>query len=705
MTRPSRRSFLISSAAAATLPAAIARAAEIPADVRHGDIRDVEHVVIFMQENRSFDHYFGTMPGVRGFADRFPIPVHDEKTGARPVWMQAADDKGRVIAPFHLNTAEQFELMRVKGTPHTWPDTQAAWDEGRMGHWPMAKTERSMGYFTREDAPYQWALADAFTICDAYHCSIQTGTNSNRLFLWTGTNDGAGLNGGPAIGNSHDHLESASDPQSYRWTTYVERLQAAGISWRVYEDMADNFSDNPLAGFASFRASHAAEPGSDPRLAAEGLSTFKLERLRDDVMNDRLPKVSYIVAGATDSEHPADSSPAQGADYTARVLDALTANPAVWSKTVLLLMFDENDGFFDHMPPPAPPARVGEVVYGGSTVSTEGEYHLVKSKSDHGDERDEFMGRPYGLGPRVPMYVISPWSRGGWVNSQVFDHTSVIRFMEERFGVKEPNISPWRRAVCGDLTSCFDFKTPNAKPPYPKELPPTEEAAKRARAVTPQPDAHAPSPSTALIQGVGVRLSRALPYRLEVDAAATENAIHLTFRNEGKVGAVFQLYDVKQLQAPPRRYTVEPGKSLTDAFGMFEGGYDLFVLGPAGFHRRFSGNLASLKLFDIHFHISPEKSTATTRLRNNSVSDAFAIVAHRRYAEGDRWGLGNWDVPLAPGREESHDWSLDVAFGWYDFSVGISDHLTWRWAGRLEDGRDTISDPAMQGAAVANWDW
>jgi phospholipase C len=113
-------------------------------------------------------------------------------------------------------------------------------------------------------------------------------------------------------------------------------------------------------------------------------------------------------------------------------------------------MFDENDGFFDHVPPPAPPSRdASGNVLGGSTIDTAGEYHLARHPSEAKSERDDLMGRPYGLGPRVPLYVISPWSRGGWVNAEVFDHTSVIRFLEKRFGVMEPNISAWRRAVCG----------------------------------------------------------------------------------------------------------------------------------------------------------------------------------------------------------------------------------------------------------------
>eukprot|EP01035_Chromulina_nebulosa_P032939 gene32938-44062_t len=196
--------------------------------------------------------------------------------------------------------------------------------------------------------------------------------------------------------------------------------------------MADNFTDNPVAGFKTFRDSHDGKPGSDPRLAQLGLSTRKLDGLREDVLTGALPQVSWIVAPAAASEHPGPSSPVQGADYTAQVIEALTADPAVWARTVLFIMFDENDGFFDHVPPPAPPSADG----GGSTVDTTGEYHLETTASEAATERPELMGRPYGLGPRVPMYVVSPWSRGGWVSSEVFDHTSVIRFMETRFGVE-----------------------------------------------------------------------------------------------------------------------------------------------------------------------------------------------------------------------------------------------------------------------------
>ena len=406
-----RRQLLITATAGAALPAAIARAASIDAHVRKGTIEDVEHVVILMQENRSFDHYFGAMNGVRGFADRFPIPL----PGGRTVWTQANAPGAQPahIAPFPLNTTQTFAHMRVEGTPHNWTDAQAAWDQGRMADWPAAKRPHSMGFYQREDLPFQYALADAFTVCDAYHCSMQVGTNTNRLFLFTGTHDPAGLGGGPSLSNSHDSLPQKGGPKTaYSWMTYPERLQAAGVTWRVYQDMADNFSDNPLEGFASFRAAYDKAPGSNLALAAEGLSTYRLDRLKADVMAGMLPRVSYVVAGAKDSEHPDPSSPVQGSDYTARVLDALTADPDVWARTVLLVMFDENDGFFDHAPPPAPPSRdASGALHGASSVDLTGEHHLVPNAAEPID-LPKYRGRAYGLGPRVPMYVISPWSRG-----------------------------------------------------------------------------------------------------------------------------------------------------------------------------------------------------------------------------------------------------------------------------------------------------
>jgi phospholipase C len=690
-----RRKLLALGAAFVTAPA-IARAAGIDARVRTGTLQDVDHVVILMQENRSFDHYFGALNGVRGFADRFPIPVGPGRT----VWSQR--NGKRAVSPFALKTQEAFDLMRMEGTPHFWPDAQAAWDQGRMASWPDAKTDRSMAYYGPGDLPFQYALADAFTVCDAYHCSIQTGTNTNRLFLWTGTNDPTGAGGGPAIGNSRDSLpEDGGAKDSYHWTTYVERLQAAGVSWRVYQDMADNFSDNPLAGFQVFRDAHAGAPGAQSVLAERGLSTRALDGLRADVVAGRLPQVSYIVSTAAESEHPGPSSPAQGADFTARVLNALTADPDVWSRTVLLVMFDENDGFFDHMPPPAPPSRAGNGgLLGGSTVSTEGEYHLVKAPGEFLWERPGLIGRPYGLGPRVPMYAISPWSRGGFVNSQVFDHTSVIRFLEARFGVLEPNISSWRRAVCGDLTSVFDFQTPNDAP-LPARLPATAAVAARAGAIKGHSKPKTPDAFDPPVQAAGPRPSRSLPYALEVEAGIGPDAVGLRFSNPGAAGAVFHVYDRQRLDAVPLRYTVEAGKTLEATFASAaDAHHDLWILGPNGFHRSLRDR-ARAGAAQITLAAKPAEASVELTLSNPGAEPVRFRVSSPAYGDA----MPTWEVKVAAGVEVTRAWPLGQTGGWYDLAVENRDDpaVSRRFAGRVETGKPSISDPAMSGPALMSW--
>ena len=673
MTQLDRRGLLAAIAAMA-LPPALAKAAAIDADVRSGTINDVEHVVILMQENRSFDHYFGTLAGVRGFGDRFPIPVGE---GAS-VFVQAHKDQR--IAPFPLETGKTFAHMRVESTPHGWTDAQDAWDQGRMGRWPEAKHPWSMGYFERADIPFQFALAETFTLCDAYHCSTQTGTNTNRLFLWTGTNDPAGTHGGPSISNSHDDFaEKGGAAESYSWTTYPERLLKAGVSWRIYQDMADNFTDNPLAGFKAYRDAYKDAPGSDRRLKDLALTTWHLDKLREDVVGGRLPQVSWIIAPAADSEHPAPSSPAQGAAYTARVLDALTADPKVWARTVLLVMFDENDGFFDHMPPPAPPSNDADgKPIGASTVDLAGMHHTVRNPTEAKAERDDLMGRPYGLGPRVPLYAISPWSRGGFVDSEVFDHTSVIRFLEARFGVLEPNIAPWRRAVCGDLTSCFDFRTPNTAPFGP--LPSVAEAAARAARL---PEIKPPTPTTlaAPVQARGTRPSRALPYALAADGRLRNGTMTLSFVNSGAAAAVLHVYDRLRPDRIPRRYTVGPKAWLEDAWPA--GPYDLWVLGPNGFHRRFSGGGAGPEVT-----ARAQGDSLLLTLNNNGERPRILSVE----SGGEAWR------PTLRGTKAR---TVATDRGWYDVTVRDAADPTWlrRLAGRIETGRDSISDPRMGGAA------
>jgi phospholipase C len=305
------------------------------------------------------------------------------------------------------------------------------------------------------------------------------------------------------------------------------------------------------------------------------------------------------------------------------------------------------------------------------------------------------MGRPYGLGPRAPMYVISPWSRGGWVNSEVFDHTSVLRFVEARFGVAEPNISPWRRAVCGDLSSAFDFRTPNHAP-RPLRLPPTAAAARRAAALRRTTLPATPAVPEPPRQAPGVRRSRALPYDLSVGVDRTREPGQTLIRmvNAGRAAAVLHVYDLGDLAVAPRRYTIGAGEMLD---GRWPGpAHELYVLGPNGFHRRFRGDPAAPVVTATH----DPSGALSLRLHNPGEAPLEVRVTPNAY------GLAPWRARLAPGGSAQRRWALSRSGGWYDVSITAAGRPRFleRLAGRVETGRDSLSDPAMHGAAVMRWD-
>src|SRR5262245_51438414 len=499
--------MLGSGIAAAAWPSNIARLLAAPGSNGTGTIADVEHIVFLMQENRSFDHYFGTMRGVRGFADPRAVRL---PSGA-PVWQQPTD--AGYLLPYRVNNlATRF----LPDPPHGWNDTHAAWNAGRHDQWVPNKGETSMTYYVRTDLPYYFALADAFTICDDYHCSVMGPTDPNRYHMWTGWvgNDGAG--GGPVITNAE---------LGYDWSTYPERLERGGISWKVYQDAGvgldgpgfwgwtsdpyiGNYGDNSLLYFHSYQNAATGSPlyqGARTGTEVNKSGGF-FDILAADVRANRLPSVSWVVAPEAYTEHPAWPA-GYGAWYTAGVLNALTSNPDVWSKTALIITFDENDGFFDHVPGPYP--NVGDLP-GGSTVPTDNEFFAGVPGNPKGSGG---VPGPYGLGIRVPLLVISPWSTGGYVCSEIFDHSSLVRLLEARFGVREPNITPWRRAICGDLTSAFDFESSSARVP---RLPSV--AGYKPNEDTTPPTYHPQPPAVGKVpkQEPGVRPSRRLGYRVDV---------------------------------------------------------------------------------------------------------------------------------------------------------------------------------------------
>jgi phospholipase C len=302
-----RRDFLrfgLGAASLGLLPPEIGRALALPAERRSGTIEDVAHIVVFMQENRSFDHYFGHLSGVRGYNDRHPVLRADGK----PVWNQPRkEDADAVVLPFHLRT-KTTSAECVLDLDHSWYPTQRALAAGRNDRWPANKTDLTMGYYLREDIPFHYALADAFTICDNYFCSTPTQTHPNRMYLMTGMLDPTGAGGGPLLDNIDyvDRQFYAHVPPPFTWTTYPERLEQAGISWQVYQqglspadDFAGNFGTNVLMNFKQF-----IEAPEGSALRQRGMTARTLDDLAADVRNGSLPQVSWLLPPAAFSEHP-----------------------------------------------------------------------------------------------------------------------------------------------------------------------------------------------------------------------------------------------------------------------------------------------------------------------------------------------------------------------------------------------------------------
>jgi phospholipase C len=362
------------------------------------------------------------------------------------------------------------------------------------------------------------------------------------------------------------------------------------------------------------------------------------------------------------------------------MLDVLTSNPDTWSKTALFLMYDENDGFFDHMVPPTPPQSRAQ---GVSTIDTTNEVFAGNA---------DFAAGPYGLGVRVPMIVISPWSKGGWVDSEVFDHTSLIRFIEQRFGVREPNITKWRRAVAGDLTSAFNFASPDDGV---VPLPPTDGYAPpdlvRHPDYVPAPPAQGALPK----QERGVRPARAVPYELRVwgRADAADGTFRLDFANSGRRAAVFQVRSGND-DAGPWTYTVGSHAELSETWSFkatSQTQYDLTVYGPNGFLRGFEGSLADHRTeLAVRAHYEPERGALVLEIANaGGRLEKVRILNLYTQERTSRF--------LDPGETFVQRFALERSFGWYDLMVEVDADPTFRrrLAGHLETGRDSMSDPAI----------
>ncbi|MEV6996454.1 phosphocholine-specific phospholipase C [Streptomyces sp. NPDC093982] len=680
MPEVNRRRFLqVAGATTAftALSSSIQRAAALPANHRTGSMEDVEHIVVLMQENRSFDHYFGKLRGVRGFGD--PRPVAQD--GGKSIWHQSNGTKD--VLPFHPD-ADDLGMQFLEGLPHGWNDGQQAYNGGKYDKWVPAKGTTTMAYLNREDIPFHYALADAFTVCDAYHCSFIGSTDPNRYYMWSGYTGNDGTGGGPVLGN---------DELGYGWTTYPERLEQAGVSWKIYQDIGDgldaagswgwiedayrgNYGDNSLLYFNKYRNAKPGDPWFDKARTGTDVKTGDgyFDQLKADVKAGKLPQISWIAAPEAFTEH--SNWPSNyGAWYIAQVLDALTSNPEVWSKTALFITFDENDGFFDHVVPPLPPKDASK---GKSTVDVSLDLYKGDSKRPAG---------PYGLGPRVPMLVVSPWSKGGYVCSETLDHTSILQFMERRFGVKETNISPWRRAICGDLTSAFDFSCKDSRP---AALPETDEYEPPDRERHPDYKPTPPADPAMPKQERGLRRARPLKYAPHVDGSVDPAAgkFTLSFASGAKAGAAFHITSGNRTDGP-WMYTTEAGKSIADTWNSAysNGSYDLTVHGPNGFVRYFKGSNKTA---------GPE---VTARHKGDDIELTFTNkgTASARLKIANGYGGRPATVTVRPGDTVRHTVDLQGSRRWYDLTVttDADPKFLRRFAGHVENGRPGVSDPAI----------
>ena len=801
---------------------------------------DAEHVVILMQENRSFDHMFGTLRGVRGYNDPRAIDLPNKNK----VWLQS-NNKGETYAPFHLDI-KNTKSTWMNSLPHTWQNQVAARNDGKFDKWLESKRSGNaayadmpltLGHHNRDDIPFYYALADAFTVCDQNFCSSLTGTSPNRLFFWSGT-----------IREQQNEDSRASvwnedaDFGGLKWTTFPERLEDNGISWKCYQneigietglseeegEWLSNFTDNPLEYFAQYniflnkkrnyyaqkrkvelsteietikqkivglsvgdvQAPHlkaklkakqndladiekelaAIKPGAFEKLSGRDknihekafitnqketdyreLTTLTyddngtkrevkvpkgdvLKQFREDVNNGSLPTVSWLVAPENFSDHP--SAPWYGAWYVSEVMDILTKNPEIWKKTIFILNYDENDGYFDHVPPfVAPHSHRPGTGKASEGIDTRVEYvTLEQEQARNGFPEKDLAESPIGLGYRVPLVIASPWSRGGFVNSEVFDHTSTLQFLEHFLSkktgkqVKETNISDWRRTICGDLTSVFrpyngeEIKEPKFlvrdtvvedihKAKF-KALPSDFKilTAEEIKQINNDPASSPYLPK----QETGIRSACAVNYQLHADGNLNEDrsAFNITFAAGNRffgadaLGAPYNVYAPgRYLQEDARSwaYALKAGDHLTDNWPLhnFEGGnYHLRVYGPNGFFREFGGSVSDPEVALVFDYQATRDKKPT-----GDVAISFRNLGKQtcRLQLIDNTGREPVKTfPLAANGVLSGIIKLQKSYGWYDFTIKSEDSDIYlrRFAGHVETGQASFSDPVMGRVSV-----
>jgi phospholipase C len=842
-----KKSMLLSAAAglSSAVPASIQRALMINPDPGSSYL-DAEHVVILMQENRSFDHCFGALKGVRGFKDPRAITLPNKNL----VWLQS-NEKGETYAPFRFNIHDT-KITWMGSVPHSRPSQVDADNRGKYDQWLNAKRSGNkkyadmpltLGHYIREDLPFNYALADAFTVCDQNFSSVMSSTWPNRFYLWSATIRGE------KTGDTKAYINNDVPWGEGHWKTFPERLEENDISWKVYQNdisagggftgdqraWLSNFGCNPLEFLSQYNVRFSSRyvqslqklsetlPGEITNLETkfnamsstdegykkleteiakkkevledtndqlvkwtkenfeklsqqqkniykrafttnEGdadfheLSTLSYEdkgesrelpvpkgdflyQFRKDVDSGNLPTVSWLVPSQNFSDHP--SAPWYGVWLTSEILDILTKNPEVWKKTIFILTYDENDGYFDHIPPFVAPdpkdPKTGKCSPGLNASGVE--YIYREQEITEGISKKNARSGPIGLGFRVPMIVASPWSRGGKVCSQVFDHTSSLQFLEEflnkKFNknIKETNLSEWRRAVSGNLTAAFSVyeKDKKANLPFLKRDPFVEKIynakfkkepsnfKKLSAAEIAKINKNPASSDVMSQQEPGISPSNPLPYELYADGklSADRKSFEITMQAQHKVfgdrssGSPFNIYapgkylsieseNVQQKVFEPVRtwhYAVRAGDSLKDNWSLdaFEDkNYHLRVYGPNGFFREFVGNNND-PVMQIDCGYQAGRLSQNTLTGNIELRITNADTAHPVDVKITDNAYKGKPVYKKITSEEIIVLNLKSSFGWYDFSVTVKGNSIYkaRFAGRVETGKETFTDPLM----------
>lgn len=748
---------------------------------------DAEHIVFLMQENRSFDHMFGKLKGVRGFNDPRTFTLPDQNK----VWLQK-DSQGNTYAPFHVDI-NKTKITWQGGLPHSWSDQLAARNGGKYDRWVPVKTLMSMGYYDRTDVPFYYAMADAFTICDHNFCSSLTGTTPNRLFFWTGNirpkpngDAVAVVNNSQAESREHTYVD---------WPTFPEVLEDNGVDWKIYQnevwtadvqgeevdDWMGNYGDNAIEYVkryhvrlsAYFRKNgdtrgKAKLTADEVRAAYDKLSDREknlidkafatninapfnyLElapfdftddqgnkqsiripkndifyQFRKDVDSGKLPTVSWLVAPQRFSDHT--SSPLYGTWYVSEAMEILTKNPEVWKKTIFILTYDENDGYFDHIPPYVVPRpndpESGKVSEG---IDVAADYEPTKDS-------------PIGLGYRVPMIIASPWSKGGYVNSQVFDHTSCLMFLEnflsKKMGkeVKSSQISSWRRSICGDLSSVFRpasavqgpnptllekdatiISIQNAKN-KPPQMKPAALSLSELKAINTYLPFSPNAAEVVAVQERGVSKACALPYQLFAEVVLNKDRQHLELKlatdnlslpaKTKTTGSPFLVY-TKSIYTQERgktwNYAVAKQSELNDRFKLADFDleeYNLCISAPNGFYREFSGSkndpsLVTQCIYEWKNAIDKGSiGNIMLVLENTGNKDLIIHISDNAYNNPSK------KIKLKRGNKTSVLLVLKKSSGWYDYSIKVEGYEQYnrQYAGHVENGQDSVTDPYMGG--------